>query len=401
MLYKYIATTSEGEKHSGAIEAANIEIAIKSLQARNLIIVSINPAEKKDFFWRNIKFFERISKRDIVILSRQLAILFEAKVPALVSFKLLAGEAQNPALRSKLAEVIDDIQGGISLSQAMTKHPDVFSRFYISMVRSGEESGKLEESFSFLADYLERSYELSAKARNALIYPAFIFSTLVTVLILMLVFVIPRLTTILQEAGQEIPLYTKIIIGLSNFFREFGIFLLIALIAAIVFLWRYSRTEKGKLAISRFQLSFPFVGSLYKKFYLSRITDNLETSISSGISAVRALEIASDVVGNNVYSKILLDSVKEIKGGCSLSKIFSQYEEIPKIVSQMIKIGEESGKLNFILKTLGRFYKREVDNSVDVIVSLIEPVMIVIVGIAVGLFIVSIIGPIYSITAGV
>ncbi len=401
MLYKYLATTPEGEKHSGTIEAADMEIAISSLQAKNLIIVSLVPAEKTKFIWSNLKFFERASTREIVILSRQLSILFEAKVPALVSFKLLANETENPLLRRKLIEVINDIQGGISMSQAMVKHPEVFSRFYVSMVRSGEESGRLEETFSFLADYLERSYELASKAKNALIYPAFILLTLTTVLILMLVFVIPRLTDILKEAGQEIPFYTKILIGLSDFFRNFGIFLLIGLVIGIVFLWRYSRTKKGRLVMSRFQLSVPFIGKLYKKFYLSRITDNLETSMSSGISAVRALEIAADVVGNSVYNKILLDSVNEIKGGRSISEALAKYEDIPPMVSQMIRIGEESGKLNFILKTLGRFYKKEVDNSVDAIVSLIEPIMIVVVGIAVGAFIVSIIGPIYNITAGV
>lgn len=401
MLYKYIATTLEGEKRSGAIEAANMEIAISSLQAKNLIIVSLIPAEKRKFLWSNIKFFERASSRDIVILSRQLAILFQAEIPALSSFKLLANETENPFLARKLGEVVNDIQSGISISQAMAKHPEVFSRFYVSMVRSGEESGRLEETFSFLADYLERSYELASKAKNALIYPAFIILTLITVLILMLVFVIPRLTDILKEAGQEIPFYTKILIGFSDFFRNFGVFLLLALVLGIVFLWRYSRTEKGKLAISRFQLSVPFIGKLYKKFYLSRITDNLETSMSSGISAVRALEIAADVVGNRVYNQILLDSVKEIKGGRSISEALSKYEDVPPIVCQMMRIGEQSGKLNFILKTLGRFYKREVDNSVDAIVSMIEPAMIIIVGIVVGLFVVSVIGPIYNISAGV
>jgi len=401
MLYKYIATTPEGEKHSGTIEAANMEIAISSLQAKNLIIVSLVPAEKTKFLWSNLKFFERASSREIVILSRQLSILFEAKVPVLVSFKLLASETENPLLHRKLLEVIDDIQGGISMSQAMAKHPGVFSRFYVSMVRSGEESGRFEETFSFMADYLERSYELAAKAKNALIYPAFILLALTGALVLMLVFVIPQLTDILKEAGQEIPFYTKILIGLSDFFRNFGVFLLLGLVLGIVFLWKYSGTEKGKLAISRFQLSVPFIGKLYKKFYLSRITDNLETSMSSGISAVRALEIAADVVGNKVYNKILLDSVKEIKGGRSISEVLAKYEDIPPIVYQMIRIGEESGKLNFILKTLSRFYKKEVDNNVDAIVNMIEPVMIIIVGIVVGLFIVSIIGPIYSITAGV
>lgn len=400
MLYKYIATTPEGEKRSGEIEAATLEIAIGSLQTRNLIIVSIQPVEKAGGFLGKIKLFQRVKDRDIVILSRQLSTLFEAKIPAMESFRLLADETENPVLQATLAEVIDDIHSGISMSQAMAKHPNVFSKFYVGMVRSGEESGRIDETFSYLADYLERSYELITKARNALIYPAFIIFTLFAVLILMLTFVIPKLTAILEEAGQAIPFYTQIIIGISDFFRNFGIFLLLGLVVGILFLWRYAKTEAGRLAVSRFQLDTPVIGTLYKKFYLSRIMDNLETSLSNGISAVRALEIAADVVGNSVYKKILLDSVDEVKGGSSLAKALAKYKDIPAIVSQMVKIGEETGKLNFILKTLARFYQREVYNSVDTLISLIEPAMIIILGAAVGLFIVAIIGPIYNITAG-
>ena len=400
MLYKYTASTPEGEKQSGTIEAATTEIAIRSLQNKNLIIISIKPTEKKSFF-KGIKLFGGVKSRDIVIFSRQLATLFEAKIAALTSFKLLATETENQTLRDTIGEVLNDIQGGISLSQAMAKHSNVFSGFYVSMVRSGEESGKLDETFSYMADYLERSYELSSKAKNALIYPAFIISTLMIVLVLMIAFVVPHLTAILTESGQEIPIYTRILIGISSLFRQFGVFLLIGLVFAIIFLWRYLKTENGKMLISRFQISIPFVGNLYKKFYISRITDNLELSLSSGISAVKALESAADVAGGSVYSKILLDSVNDVRGGGSLSASLSRFKEIPPIVSQMIKIGEETGKLNFILKTLSRFYKREVDNTIETMVNLIEPAMILVLGIFAGLFILSIIVPIYNITAGV
>ena len=400
MLYKYTVSTSEGERQSGTIEAATTEIAIRSLQNKNLIIISIKPAEKKSFF-KGIKLFGGVKSRDVVIFSRQLSTLFEAKIAALTSFKLLASETENQTLRDIIGEVLNDVQGGISLSQAMAKHSNVFSGFYVSMVRSGEESGKLDEAFSYMADYLERSYELSSKAKNALIYPAFIISTLMIVLVLMIAFVVPHLTAILTESGQEIPIYTRILIGISSLFRQFGVFLLIGLAFAIIFLWRYLKTENGKMLISRFQISIPLIGSLYKKFYISRITDNLELSLSSGISAVKALESAADVAGGSVYSKILLDSINDVKAGGSLSASLSRFKEIPPIVSQMIRIGEETGKLNFILKTLSRFYKREVDNTIETMVNLIEPAMILVLGIFAGLFILSIIVPIYNITAGV
>lgn len=400
MLYNYTASTPEGERQSGVIEAASLEIAIKSLQSRNLIIVFIKPAEEKGFVFKKIKLFKRVSSRDIVIFSRQLATLFEAKISALTSFKLLASETENKMLQEAVSEVLVDIQGGTSLSQAMAKHSQIFSRFYVSIVRSGEETGKLDEAFSYMADYLERSFELTSRARNALIYPAFVISTLIIVLIVMMVYVVPQMTSILTETGQEIPIYTRILIGLSNFFHDFGIFVLIALIFGLIFLWRYSRTEKGKLAISRFFLSLPFVGVFYKKFYVSRFTDNLEISLTSGITAVRALEIASDVVSGTIYSKILLEAIEEVKGGGSISGSLSRHKEIPQIVSQMIKIGEETGKLNFILATLSRFYRKEVDNAIGTMVSLIEPALIVVLGVFIGIFIIAIIGPIYNITAG-
>lgn len=404
MLYEYTATTLEGELKTGSIEAASVDIAISALQARSLVITDIKSAKQSGSILESIssfKFFNRVKSKDVVVLSRQLATLFEAKIAVMDSLRLLAGQVANIRLKEGLTEIIEDIKGGSSLSSAMSKHPDIFSVFYINMIKSGEESGKLEEIFSSLADHLERSYELASKTKNALIYPAFVVVTFFVVMVLMLTFVIPKLTSILTEVNQKIPIYTRILIGVSDFFRDFGVFLLGGVVAGGVFLWRYAKTEKGSEAVSRFQTSFPFVGMLYSKFYLSRMTDNMETLLSSGVPAVRTLEITADVVGNKIYKNILLTAANEVKGGSSISEALSKYPEIPLMVVQMIKTGEETGKLNFMLKTLGRFYKKEVDNAVETLVSLIEPVMIVVLGGAVGILLVSILGPIYNITAGI
>ena len=404
MLYKYAVTTLEGEAKTGSIEASNIDIAINALQARGLVITDIKSVKQGGSILErlsNFKFFNKVKHKDIVVLSRQLATLFEAKIAVTDSFRLLAEQASNAMLKESLTEIIEDIKGGSSLSLALSKHPDIFSVFYINMIRSGEESGKLEEIFRSLADHLERSYELASKTRNALIYPAFVVTTFFIVMILMLTFVIPKLTSILTEVNQKIPFYTRILIGVSEFFKDFGIFLFIGAAISGVFLWRYSKTEKGSMAVSRFQTSFPFVGVLYSKFYLSRMTDNMETLLSSGVPAVKTLETTAEVVGNKVYRDILLTAVKEVNGGSSISEALSKYPEIPLMVVQMIKTGEETGKLSFMLKTLGKFYKKEVDNAVETLVSLIEPVMIVVLGGAVGILLISILGPIYNITAGV
>ncbi|MBU3925564.1 type II secretion system F family protein [Patescibacteria group bacterium] len=401
MLYKYEVTNLNGERQTGSIDAPNLEIAISSLQRRNLIIISINPAEKTQFFSKSIEFFEKVRTKDIVLLSRQLSTLFEAKVPVLDSFKLLASEAESPILRRKLTQIVEDIQGGISMPQAMAKHPDVFSKFYISMVKSGEESGMLQEIFLDLSNHLERSYELTSKARNALIYPAFVVIVFIVVIILMTVFVIPKLNAIITEAGQKVPVFTQIIIGLSNFIINFGPVLMIGLLIGAFFLWRYTKTKNGKIALSRFLLSVPYVGGLSKKLYLARISDNLKILLSSGISMIRSLEITQEVVGNEIYSKILQDVTDAVKGGSSLSEALSKYEDVPLLVSRMIKIGEESGKLNFMLETLAKFYKREVDSAVENIVSLIEPLMIIVLGVMVGLLLISILGPIYNLSSAI
>lgn len=399
MLYKYEATNLNGERQNGNIDAPNMEIAISSLQRRNLIIVSIEPAEKQPFFSKGIEFFERVKIKDVVLLSRQLSTLFEAKVPVLDSFKLLSSEAESPVLRRKLAQIVEDIQGGITMSQAMAKHPDVFSKFYVSMVRSGEESGMLQEIFLELSNHLERSYELTSKARNALIYPAFVIIVFIAVIVLMAVFVIPKLSVILTEAGQDVPIFTKIIIGLSNSLITFGPLIFVGLVAGIFALWRYTKTKTGKVAVSKFLLSVPFIGFLFKKLYLARISDNLRILLSSGVSMIRSLEITSDVVGNEVYARILREATDAVKGGSSLSESFSKYNDIPLLVSRMVKIGEESGKLNFMLETMARFYKREVDTAVENIVSLIEPAMIIVLGTMVGLLLISVLGPIYNLSS--
>ncbi len=324
--------------------------------------------------------------RTLVLLSRQIATLFEAQVSALRIFRLLAEQADKPYLRGVLAQVSDDLQGGNSISTSLGKHPKVFSAFYVNMVRAGEESGKLDQTFLFLADYIDRSYELTAKARNALIYPAFIMVTFVGVMVLMLTVVIPKIGSILSDSGQELPVYTQIILGFSGFLVDYGIFLLIGIIVGGYFLWRYIQTPVGHMALSRLQLSFPYIGNLYQKLYLARIADNMHVMLTSGIAVVRSLEITAEVVENDVYSGILHEAIESVKGGAPLSQALARYSpgDIPAIFAQMVQIGEETGEMGTLLERLAKFYNREVNAAVDTLVSLIEPALIVALALGVG-----------------
>ena len=402
-VFRYQALDDKGGKQEGTIEAISRDVAITSLQRRGLSVSSVEEVaeEKGGLLGANVTFFENVSNRDVVLLSRQISTLFEAQVSALRTFRLLASEAEKPLMQRVLTEVADDLQAGASISKALAKHPKVFGAFYVNMVRAGEESGKLDETFIYLADYLDRTYEIMSKAKNALIYPAFVISTFVIVMILMMTMVIPRISTILTDAGQEIPLYTQVVIAISGFFVNYGVFLLILAIIGGFFLFRYVQTAPGRAAWDRLMLSVPYVGDLYRKLYLGRIADNLSTMLSSGISMVQATEITATVVENAVYEEILREISTSVKAGGSVSGAMANYPEIPGIMAAMVKVGEETGELGNILKTLAKFYQREVSNAVDTLVDLIEPFMIVVLGLGVGILLASVLIPIYNISSAI
>ena len=398
MQFRYHTIDAQGKQGTGTIDAVSMEVAINSLHRRGITVSSIEPlGEKRKQLFAFLG--ERISNKDVVILSRQLATLFDAQVSALRVFKLLAGEAENPALRRVLVEVTEDLQGGSPISKALSKHPKVFSDFYVNMVRAGEETGKLDETFTYLADYLDRTYEVQSKARNAFIYPAFVITVFVGVMILMFVMIIPRIASILQDSGQDVPLYTQVVFGISDFLIRYGFFLAALVIVAGFLFVRFLRTPEGRLTLDRARVKTPYIGSLYQKLYLSMIADNMHTMIAAGIPMLKALEITGAVVGNVVYKDIMAAASVAVKGGSSLSDSLSKYEEIPSILSQMVKVGEESGELGSILSTMAKFYQREVSNAVDVIVDLIEPVMIVLLALGVGILLASVLIPIYNIAS--
>jgi type IV pilus assembly protein PilC len=402
MLFAYKALDTEGGKREGSIDAVNVDAAISSLQRRGYVVTSINAfAEKTSFLQIKFTFLERVSNKEVVIFSRQIATLFEAQVSALRVFRLLASESDNLYAQRVFTEIADDVQGGSSISKAFEKHPDVFSSFYINMVRAGEESGKLVDIFLQLADHLDRTYEVTTKARNALTYPIFVVVTFFVVMGLMLTLVIPRISDIILDSGQEIPIYTKIVIGLSQFASQYiGLILLFMGIAG-VFLWRFSRTNLGARAFDEFKLTVPYVGTLYQKLYLSRIADSFSTMLSSGLPMIQTLEITAEVVNNRLYREILEHVITDVKGGRSISDAFSEYPEIPGVMTQMVKVGEESGSLASILGTMAKFYRREVNNAVDNLINLIEPAMIVMLGLGVGVLLAAVLMPIYNIATGI
>jgi type IV pilus assembly protein PilC len=401
MLFTYHALDKDGHEREGTIEALSMDIAVSTLQRRELIVSSIQPAASKSIFSADIGLFNHVTNKEVVILSRQIATLFEAQVSALRVFRLLASEVDNKFLGQILQQVADDIQGGSPISKSLSKHPKAFGPFYVNMVRSGEESGKLSETFGYLADYLDNTYAVMSKAQNALIYPAFVITVFFVVMILMLTLVIPQIGSIIEDSGTPVPAYTQAVIDISNLLIHYGIFMVIAALIAGFVSWRALQTKEGKLFFDSVKLNIPFVGDLYQKLYLSRIADNFSTMLASGVPVVEMIDITASVVGSKTYEDLLKESSDAVKGGSSISDSLGRSEDIPGIMIAMIKVGEETGELGKILETLAKFYRREVSTSVDTLVDLIEPLMIVFLGLGVGILLASVMIPIYNLSAAI
>lgn len=406
MLFKYKAIKSDGSRLEGKIEAINEDDAIGILQDRQLIIVSVEESEEKNTFSPttgfHLNFFKKkITEKDVVVFSRQIATLFESGISALRSFRLVATETENPELKKVLNSIADDIQAGLSISSAMGKYDNIFGTFYSNMIKAGEESGKLDESFNYLADYLDRNFDLTQKLKKASIYPIFVTSTFILVMIAMIVFVIPNLSEMLISEGQELPFITKIVLGMGNIGKKYGVLIILIIGFFGYYLYNLSKTESGRQYVDYFKLKLPVFNALYKKIFLSRLTDNLDTMLTSGVQIVRSLEITSDVVDNVVYKDMLIRVAKKVKTGKSLSQSFYEEEELPNILVQMTKIGEETGKLGYILRSLSSYYKREVETAIDTTLALIEPALIILLAGGVGFLLASILIPMFSVVTNV
>lgn len=403
MIFHYTAIGQDGTKVEADINATTIDNAISLLQKKGLSVVDIKEKiESAGFDFSNLHFFKsKIHQKDIVIFSRQIATLFEAGVSALKAFRLLAAENENLALQEQLLGVADDIEGGISLSDALSKRPLLFSTFYVSMVKAGEESGKLNEGFLYLADYMDRDYELRQKIKKALTYPSFVIGTFIVIMVAMFTFVIPKMSVLFAEQGTELPMVTKIILGISNVFVKYW---MVAIPIAVVGGWlffRWSRTPEGKSTIDRTTIKIPVIKTLIQRIFLQRLADNMNTMLSSGVPIVRSIDITAEVVDNTVYKELLGRISQKVQSGTAFSKALYEEPLVPNILVQMVHIGEETGELGYILKNLANFYRRELDTSIDTVIGLIEPAMIVGLGLGVGVLVAAVLLPMYSLASAI
>lgn len=397
MKFNYQARTKTGEIQSGTIEASSKEAAVNLLKSYNLYLTVLEEVAPP-FYARKIRFFERISKKEIVVLSRQLAIMFKSEIPLVETLETLARQAENPSLREKILDMIDKVEGGTSLSKTFSLYPKIFSPFYISMVRSGEASGKLSDVFVYLADHLEREYHFRGRIMGAMIYPASVLFIFLAVLAAMAIFVIPNLSQLLVETGAELPAITKFIIGATDFLRNWGLILILVFILLIIFIFYYLKTEKGKKFLDKSLLKTPLIRGFLKKVYLARFALNLSTLISGGLPITQALEITGEVVGNEVYKDIISETSEGVKKGEPISSLLQRHPQaITPMFIQMAIVGEKTGKLDSSLMNIVDFYQKEVDCSLDNLVAILEPALIIFLGLVVAGLMASIVLPLYQI----
>jgi type IV pilus assembly protein PilC len=401
MKYKYKARNQAGGIQEGVVEATTLNSATAVLQQHNLVVISISAEKNNGILDSFSRHWEGVSAKEFVVFSRQLAVMIEAKVPLMTAFKGISEQATNPYLGKVLAMVLSDIDEGKSLSESLKKYPEVFSDLYVNMVQSGEVSGNLQKSLEDLANNIEKNYTLSQKVKGVLYYPAFIMFAFVSVSFIMLTFVIPKLMAILKETNAALPITTKMLLATGDFMQKWWWAVLIAIILGVVSFVYYLRTEEGKKEFDVILLKTPIIGKVLQYVYLARFSENLGTLVKSGLPIVSALQISAQVIGNSVFERDIYEAADKVKTGGTICEILGTKSEFPPIMIQMISVGEETGKLDATLDSMASFYGREADQIVSNLSSIIEPILIVILGVGVGILVFSIIVPIYNIAQGI
>lgn len=402
MKYRFVAKDSEGKTKTGFVESTDAKGATLLLQNNQLVVISLERADRSGELSKELSYlWEGVKMVELVMMFRQLTTLLEAKVPILVSFRVIEKQVTgNMYLRRILKEVGDDIEDGTPLYESLSRHPKIFTPLMVSMIKSGEISGHLQQSFSYIAGNLEKNYALTTKIKSALTYPGFVLSAALIVGFLVITFILPNLSTIIRDMNAPVPWYTELLMGTGDFFQKYWWAIAGSAFAVIGFFYYYVKTPVGKREWDRAKLKLPVIGTLFQYMYISRFSDNFSTLLSGGIPIASALQIVASVVGNGEYEQVILSAADEVKKGGSITTAFRRRSDLfPMIVPQMLEIGEETGKTEDTLKSVTSFYDQEADNIARNMTSLIEPILIVVLGIGVAIMVVGILLPVYSISS--
>lgn len=395
--FKYTVKNSYGETLKGRVEANTREQAAAILRNRSLLVVSLQAVEEDPLASLTANL-SGVKFEEVVNFTRQLSTMVTAGLTLIESLVILQQQSKTQ-MKKLIGDLLRELEGGSTFSKALATQGKVFSQVYIQLVRAGETAGVLDQVLNRLADTLEKQKAFSSKTRGALIYPIIVILAMIAVMIVMMVFVVPKLTQMYTDLGAQLPIMTQMLIAVSNFFANFWWLIIIGIVGGTIGFRFWVRTEKGRLAFDRFLLRIPILGPLRQKVVLTEFCRTLGLLLNAGISLLQALEILSAAVDNMVYGKALEESRKEVEKGITLSQSISKYDTFPPILTQMISVGEETGKLDEVLLKLSIYFEAESEQAVKNLTAAFEPMIMIVLGIAVGILVVAIILPIYQITA--
>jgi len=399
-IFSYKAENEDGRIVEGMVDAVSAETVANLLSEKGLAVISIIEKDTGKLSDTINSIISRVKVRDLVIFFRQLSVMIKANLPIVRALNILVKQTRNQYFKVVIAGIADEVDGGAKLSDSMSSFPAVFGNFYINVIRSGETSGRLSEVIDYLADQQEKDYDLQSRIKGAMIYPAFIVVGLLGVGFILMTFVVPQMTGMLLEAGVDLPLATRILIGLSSFLRGFWWLIAIVIVFGGGGLFYFVRqTESGIRMLDSLKLKSPIFGKIFQKIYIVRISRSLSTLIRGGVPIARALEVVREIVGNRIYRDILDSAIEGVDEGNSLSESLAPHKEMPIMVSQMMSVGEETGRIDEVLEKMTDFYSREIDASVTNLSTLIEPFIMVILGVGIGVFVAAIIMPMWQLSA--
>ncbi|NCN06905.1 MAG: type II secretion system F family protein [Candidatus Pacebacteria bacterium] len=395
--FAYTAKNEFGENLRGKVEARNVHQAASVLKERNLLVIQLKPLTE-DAFAPLKAMFVGVKTDDIVNFTRQLSTMISAGLPLASSLSILVQQSK-PEMSRLTAAILEDVEGGISFADALEKHPDAFDNLYTQLVRAGELGGVLDEVLARLAENMEKSKAFRAKTKGAMIYPVIVLLAMVIVGFIMMIFVIPKLTAMYTDFGAELPLATRALIGISEFMKTFWWLFIGGGIGGFLAFKRWIKTESGRAIWHTFILRIPIIGVLNTKIVLTEFARTTSLLIGAGVSLLNALEIVTKGVSNQVYQSALEDATKDVEKGVPLSEALERGAAFPPILFQMTAVGEETGKLDEILKKLSDYFEQESEQAVKNLTAAMEPLIMVVLGIGVGAMVIAIIMPIYNLTS--
>jgi type IV pilus assembly protein PilC len=398
-IYKWEGKTVRGVIKKGEMEAVSEGALRVHLRQQNIIPTKIGVKGKE--FKISLPFGKSVKQRSIAIFTRQLATMIDAGLPLVQSLEILSSQQEHKTFKTILRDIREDVEGGSTFAGALKKHPSTFNDLYTNLVVAGEEGGILDNILLRLASYIEKAEALKKKVKSALVYPTVIMGVAVGVVMILMIFVIPVFETMFESAGQTLPLPTLIVVVISKFVRKYIFIVVPALILGFFLLRKYHQTENGKAVIDRLMLQLPVFGSLFKKIAVARFSRTLGTLVSSGVPILDGLNIVSRTAGNKTIETAILNARASIREGETIAEPLGRSNIFPPMVIQMIAVGESTGALDSMLSKIAEFYEEEVDVAVANLTSLLEPFLMIFLGVVIGGVVIAMYLPIFSMASAV